>query len=43
MLATLAEGTAVVPTGERQGDWWQVQVQDTGRNGWVHSDYITRE
>ncbi|WP_440995723.1 SH3 domain-containing protein [Arhodomonas sp. SL1] len=43
VLATLTEGTAVVPTGERQGDWWQVQVQDTGRNGWVHSDYITRE
>ncbi|MCS4502670.1 hypothetical protein KBTX_00149 [wastewater metagenome] len=43
VITTLAEGTPVVPTGEREGAWWQVQVQNSGRNGWVHSDYVTRQ
>lgn len=40
ILTTLPEGAAVLPTGEKQGDWWQVEAE--GRTGWLHSDYITR-
>lgn len=40
ILTTLPAGAAVLPTGEKQGSWWQVEAE--GRTGWLHSDYITR-
>jgi uncharacterized protein YraI len=39
-LATLYQGTSIVPTGVKNGDWWEVEA--LGKTGWVHSDYITR-
>lgn len=39
-LATLYQGTSILPTGVRNGDWWEVEA--LGKTGWVHSDYITR-
>lgn len=43
VVATLSSGTEVIPTGERKGDWWQVKVRESGRNGWVHSDYLSQQ
>lgn len=40
VISTLQKGATVMPTGEKQGSWWQVEAQ--GRTGWLHSDYITR-
>lgn len=40
IITTLPAGAAVLPTGEKQGDWWQVEAE--GKTGWIHSDYITR-
>ena len=39
-LATLYEGTEIIPTGVKNGSWWEVEA--LGKTGWVHSDYITR-
>lgn len=39
-LATLYEGTTVMPTGVKNGAWWEVEA--LGKTGWVHSDLITR-
>lgn len=39
-LATLYEGTEIMPTGVKNGSWWEVEAM--GKTGWVHSDYITR-
>lgn len=40
ILTTLPAGAGVLPTGEKQGEWWQVEAE--GKTGWLHSDYITR-
>ncbi len=40
ILTTLPAGAAVLPTGEKQGAWWQVEAE--GKTGWLHSDYLTR-
>jgi curli biogenesis system outer membrane secretion channel CsgG len=40
VIMTVAKGTPVSPTGEKQGAWWAVDAN--GRSGWIHSDYITR-
>lgn len=40
ILATLPAGVSVRPTGQKQGDWWEVEAQ--GQTGWLHSHYITR-
>lgn len=39
-LSTLYEGTSILPTGTKNGSWWEVEA--LGKTGWVHSDYITR-
>lgn len=39
-LATLYEGTEIIPTGVKNGSWWEIEA--LGKTGWVHSDYITR-
>lgn len=40
VIATLDEGTAVTPTGQKRGAWWQVEAN--GSQGWVSSDYIAQ-
>lgn len=40
VISSLQKGTSLVPTGQKKGDWWEVEA--AGRSGWVHSDYITR-
>lgn len=42
VITTLNQGTTVVPTGERRGSWWQVEVRASGEHGWAHSDYLQR-
>jgi len=39
-LATLYEGTSIIPTGIKNGSWWEIEA--LGKTGWVHSDFITR-
>ncbi|MBV1905028.1 MAG: SH3 domain-containing protein [Pseudomonadales bacterium] len=39
-MSTLYEGTSIIPTGTKNGSWWEVEA--LGKTGWVHSDYITR-
>ena len=40
VVTLVPKGTAVTPTGEKQGAWWAVEAN--GRTGWIHGDYITR-
>lgn len=40
VISPLYEGTSIVPTGVKNGQWWEVEA--LGKTGWVHSDYITR-
>ncbi len=40
VLTTLPKGASVMPTGAKSGPWWEVDA--AGRQGWVHSDYLTR-
>lgn len=40
ILTTLPAGASVLPTGEKQGSWWQIEAE--GKTGWLHADYITR-
>lgn len=40
VIAPLYEGTSILPTGIKNGQWWEVEA--LGKTGWVHSDYITR-
>jgi len=40
IITTLAKGTPVLPTGAKQGAWWEVEAN--GRTGWLHSNYIGR-
>ncbi|WP_297529390.1 SH3 domain-containing protein [Thiohalobacter sp.] len=40
ILKSLARGTPVTPTGQKQGSWWEVEAE--GLTGWLHSNYITR-
>lgn len=38
IIRKLSKNTAVNPTGQKKGKWWQVTVK--GKKGWVHSNYI---
>jgi len=40
ILRSLPKGTPVVPTGQKRGKWWEVDVN--GQTGWVHSHFIRR-
>lgn len=40
IIMNLPQGTPVRPTGGREGAWWEVDAN--GRQGWLHSDFITR-
>ena len=40
VLKTLPKGASVMPTGAKSGPWWEVDAG--GKQGWVHSDYLTR-
>ena len=43
-LLTVPAGASVTPTGERDGDWWQVKASIGGREstGWVSSLWLRR-
>ncbi len=40
ILRSLPKGTPVVPTGQKRGKWWEVDVG--GQTGWLHSNFISR-
>ncbi len=40
ILRSLPKGTRVVPTGQKRGKWWEVDVN--GQTGWLHSNFIRR-
>ncbi|MBN4050480.1 SH3 domain-containing protein [Gammaproteobacteria bacterium AH-315-M22] len=40
VIIRLAKGAPLVQTGNKKGDWWEVEA--AGRTGWIHTDYITR-
>ena len=40
VIAPLYEGTSIIPTGIKNGQWWEVEA--LGKTGWVHADFITR-
>lgn len=40
VITTLPAGAMVLPTGQQQGAWWEVEAE--GQTGWLHSDYLTR-
>ncbi len=43
VLAKLRRGTEVVPTGNSDGDWAEVIVEETGQSVWMHSDFLTQQ
>ena len=38
VVTTANPGIALVPSGQRQRDWWEVESEDS--TGWVHSGYL---
>ncbi len=44
-LAVVPAGTLVTPTGERDGDWWQIRAEADGGKltGWASSLWLRRQ
>jgi hypothetical protein len=43
-IAVIPAGTSIVPTGARQGDWWEIRAVVDGerRTGWASSLWLRR-
>lgn len=41
-IGVLGRGTELEQTGKSNGKWLEVAVVDTGKTGWLHSDYLTK-
>jgi len=40
VLAKLVKGTSVRATGQKNGNWWEIEAW--GNTGWIHEDFLTR-